>query len=404
VDAGVVIVGGGQGGYQAAASLRTEGYQGPVTIVSQEPHFPYQRPPLSKAFVLGKQDLDRLFLRPEAYYADHDITLLRGENVVSIDRANSTLELASGSRLPYRWLILATGARNRVLDVPGSEVEGVYYLRTVDEASAIKRRLALIGKVVVIGGGFIGLEIAATARVLGKEVVVLETLPRLIARAVAPVVSEFFLEAHRREGVEVRLDARVVSILDMAGQVSGVVLEDQTVLPADLAIIGIGVIPNVELALAAGLAISNGIAVDEYLRTSDKNIFAIGDCAEYPHAHAGGRVRLESVQNAVDHAVAVARTIAGRPAAYTAIPWFWSDQFDIRLQMAGLSLGFDQTVIRGMMESRKFSVFYFRDRQLLGIDSINRPADHMAARKLIAARKPVTPEQAADEAINLKDL
>jgi 3-phenylpropionate/trans-cinnamate dioxygenase ferredoxin reductase subunit len=404
VDAGVVIVGGGQGGYQAAASLRTEGYQGPITIVSQEPHFPYQRPPLSKAFVLGKQEMDRLFLRPESYYSDHNITLLRGESVVSIDRASSTLALASGLRLDYRWLVLATGARNRTLPLAGSEMEGVYYLRTVDEASAIKRRLALSGKVVVIGGGFIGLEIAATARVLGKEVVVLETLPRLMARAVAPVLSGFFLDVHRSNGVEVRLNARAVSICDKAGQVSGVVLEDQTFLPADLVVIGIGVIPNVELAQAAGLAVSNGIAVDEYLRTSDESIFAIGDCAEYPHTHAGSRVRLESVQNAVDHAVAVARTITGKPTAYTAVSWFWSDQFDIRIQMAGLSLGFDQTVIRGIMESRKFSVFYFRNRQLLGIDSVNRPADHMAARRLIAGRKPVTPEQAADEATSLKDL
>ena len=399
-----MIVGGGQGGYQSAASLRTEGYRGPITIISQEPHLPYQRPPLSKAFVLGKHDLDRLFLRPEAYYAEHEITMLRGERAVSIDRSSGMVELASGARIPYRWLILATGARNRVLPVTGAELEGVRYLRTVDEASAIKQRLVPTQKVVIIGGGFIGLEIAASARALGKDVVVLEALPRLMARAVAPVVSEFFLEAHRREGVEIRLGARVVSFHNSGGRVSGVVLEDGTTLPADLVVIGIGVVPNSELAHEAGLTTSNGIAVDEYLRTSDENIFAIGDCAEYPDAHGGGRVRLESVQNTVDHAVAVARTIVGKPAPYTAVPWFWSDQFDLRLQMVGFSFGFDLTVIRGMMESRKFSVFYFRNRQLLGIDSINRPTDHLAGRKLIAARKPVTPEQAADEAVNLKDL
>jgi 3-phenylpropionate/trans-cinnamate dioxygenase ferredoxin reductase subunit len=397
-------VGGGQGGYQAAASLRTEGYQGPVTIVSDEAHLPYQRPPLSKAFVLGKQDLDRLFLRPEPYYADHQIKLLRGERVTSIHRERSRLDLASGTSIPYRWLILATGARNRTLLVEGAGLDGICYLRTVDEAVTIKQRLELARHVVVIGGGFIGLEIAATARVLGKEVVVLEALPRLMARVVAPVVSQYFLDAHRREGVNVRLSACVASIRGTAGKVSEVVLEDQTVLPADLAVVGIGVVPNVELADRAGLAISNGISVDELLRTCDENIFAIGDCAEYLHAFARCRVRLESVQNAVDQAVAVARTIAGKPAPYAAVPWFWSDQFDIRLQMAGLSSGFDQTVIRGMMESRKFSVFYFRDRKLLGIDSINRPADHLAGRKLIAARKTVTPEQAADETINLKDL
>lgn len=399
-----MIVGGGQGGYQAAASLRGEGYQGPVTIVSDEPHLPYQRPPLSKAFILGKQDVDRLFLRPHAYYADHAINLLLSEQVASIDRESSSVTLASGTQLSYRWLILATGARNRALPVEGANLDGVCYLRTVDESADIKQRIEGASHVVVIGGGFIGLEIAASARKLGKSVVVLEALPRLMARVVAPVVSQFFLETHRKEGVDVRIGARVSAIRGTDGRVSSVVLEDQTVLPADLVVVGIGVVPNVELAKAAGLVVSNGIEADDHLRTSDENIFAIGDCAEYPHAWAGCKVRLESVQNAVDQAVAVARFITGNPAPYNAVPWFWSDQFEIRLQMAGLPAGFDQTVIRGMMEANKFSVFYFRDRQLLGVDSINRPADHMVARKLLASRKPLTPEQAADEAINLKDL
>ena len=220
-----MIVGGGQGGYQAAASLRTEGYQGKVTIIGDEPHLPYQRPPLSKAYVQGKQDLDRLFLRPEAYYANHQIELLRGEQVASIDRQTSSVELASEARIPYGQLILATGARNRPLPVMGAGLDGVCYLRTVDEAQAIKQRLELARHVVVIGGGFIGLEIAATARMLGKEVVVLEALPRLMARVVAPVVSEYFLDAHRREGVDVRLDARVTSIRGTMGKVSEVVLD-----------------------------------------------------------------------------------------------------------------------------------------------------------------------------------
>jgi 3-phenylpropionate/trans-cinnamate dioxygenase ferredoxin reductase subunit len=404
VGAGVVIVGGGQGGFQSAASLRAEGYEGSITIVSDEPHLPYQRPPLSKGFVLGKQELDRLSLRPESYYANHQIKLLQGERVTTIDRAGSSVELASGARIPYRWLILATGARNRMLPVAGADLEGVCYLRTVDEALDIKQRLQSAVRVVVIGGGFIGLEIAATARVLGKEVTVLEALPRLMARAVAPVVSEYFLDAHRRQGVDVRLPAKVCGILGAGDRVSAVLIEDQTVLPADLVVVGIGVVQNVELGSAAGLAISDGISVDQFLKTSDENIFAIGDCAEYVHSFGCCRVRLESVQNAVDQAIAVARTIAGKPAPYTAVPWFWSDQFDIRLQIAGLTAGFDQTVVRGTMESRKFSVFYFSDRHLLGVDSINRPADNLDARKLIAARKQVTPEQAADESISLKDL
>jgi 3-phenylpropionate/trans-cinnamate dioxygenase ferredoxin reductase component len=404
VPAGVVIVGGGQGGYQAAASLRTEGYDGSITIVSAELHVPYQRPPLSKAFVLGKQEMDRLVLRPEAYYSDHKIELLRGERVALIDSAASTVKLESGSSLPYEQLILATGARNRVLPVPGAELDGVCYLRTVDEASEIKQRLMAAHRVVVIGGGFIGLEIAATARTLEKEVTVLEAMERLMPRVVAPVVSDYFVATHREKGVAIELNARVTAIEGSDGKVTGVVLENGTVLPADLIVVGIGVAPNVELAQQACLTISNGIAVDELLRTSNENIFAIGDCAEYPSVFTESRVRLESVQNAVDQAVAVARTITGKPAPYSATPWFWSDQFDIRMQMVGVCTGFDSTVVRGTMESRKFSVFYFRNGRLVAIDSINRPADHMAGRKLIAGRKPVTPEQAADESINLKDL
>ena len=400
---GVIIVGGGQGGYQAAASLRTEGYEGPITIFSEEPHIPYQRPPLSKAFVLGKQEGDRLLLRLEAYYTERNIELLLGERVQSIDRASSTVQLASGASRTYDWLVLATGATNRKLPVKGAELDGVCYLRTLDEAKALKARLEAAQNVVVIGGGFIGLEIAATSRILGKQVTVLESLPRLMARVVAPVLSDYFLQSHSEKGVDVRLAAGCTEILGKT-KATGVALPDGGVLPADLVVVGIGVVPNVDLAREAGLTISNGIAADEFLKTSDEKIFAIGDCVEYPNPFAGGRVRLESVQNAVDQAVAVARTIMGRPAPYSAVPWFWSDQFDIRLQMAGLSTGFDRTVLRGTMESHKFSVFYFAGPKLVGVDSVNRPADHLGARKLLGAQKTLTPEQAADESISLKDL
>jgi 3-phenylpropionate/trans-cinnamate dioxygenase ferredoxin reductase subunit len=400
---GVIIAGGGQGGYQAAASLRTEGYEGPITIVSEDPHIPYQRPPLSKAFVLGKQDGDRLLLRPEAFYAERNIELLLGERVHSIDRSSLSVRLRSGTSRTYDWLVLATGASNRKLPVKGAELDGVCYVRTLDEATDLKARLEAARNVVVIGGGFIGLEIAATSRILGKQVTVLEVLPRLMARAVAPVLSDYFLQSHREKGVDVRLASGCTEILG-SGKATGVVLIDGSVLPADLVVVGIGVAPNVELAREAGLAISNGIAADEFLKTSDEKIFAIGDCVEYPNPFAGGRVRLESVQNAVDNAVAVARTITGKPAPYNAVPWFWSDQFEIRLQMAGLSTGFDQSVLRGTIESRKFSVFYFAGRKLLGIDSVNRPADHMAGRKLLGSQKTLTPEQASDESISLKDL
>lgn len=378
--AGVVIVGGGQGGFQTAASLRAEGYQESITIVGDEPHLPYQRPPLSKGMLLGKQEKRHAILRPAEFFTEQRIDLIT-DRVTSLDLARSSVSLASGGSVLYGHLVLATGARNRTLPV-----EGAVYLRTLDEAVELKQRLSEARSVTVIGGGFIGLEVAAAARALGKEVTVVEAAPRLMGRVVAPVVSDYFRERHVEQGVDVRLNA---------GQ--------ETSLPsADLVLVGIGVVPNDELAREAGLPASNGISVDEFLRTPDPKVFAIGDCAEYPSAFAPGRVRLESVQNAVDQGACVARAIAGKPAPYQAVPWFWTDQFDIKLQMAGIAPDFDQAVTRGDPESRKFSVFYYRGGELCSINSINRPAEHLLARKIIAARSSITPEQAADESFDLK--
>ncbi len=409
MPAGVVIVGGGQAGYQTAASLRTEGYDGPVFLIGEEPGVPYQRPPLSKAFVLGKQDHARILLRPETFYRDHRIELLVGEKAVAIDRVARRVRLGSGGELfgrelSYDTLVLALGARNRPLPVPGAMLDGVCYLRTLTEAIEVKQRLEQAQQVVVIGGGFIGLEIAASARTLGKPVTVIEALPRLMARVVAPVVSEFFRAAHTAKGVEILLNAQVHEIQGDARKVQGVLLRDGRKLPADLVVIGVGIVPNTELALDAGLPITNGIATTEFLRTPDERVFAIGDCAEHPSIFTSSQVRLESVQNAVDQGVCVARAIAGRAAPYSATPWFWSDQFDIRLQMAGLPGGYDQTVVRGAPESGKFSVFYFRGPKLCAVDSVNRPADHLAARKLIGSGTTLMPAQAADEGVNLKTV
>jgi 3-phenylpropionate/trans-cinnamate dioxygenase ferredoxin reductase subunit len=313
------------------------------------------------------------------------------------------VSLESGAEIAYHSLVLAVGSRNRKLPVLGSGLDGVCYLRTLAEAVELKQRLEAATQVVVIGGGFIGLEIAASARTLGKRVTVVESLSRLMARVVAPVVSEFFRAAHVSKGVDILLDAQVSEIRGSGGKVREVILKDGRELPADVVVVGIGIVPNAELAQEAGLPVTSaGISVDEFLRTGNENIFAIGDCAEYHNAFAGGRVRLESVQNAVDQAVCVARTIAGRPAPYHAAPWFWSDQFDIRLQMAGLAAGHDQTVVRGDPGSGMFSVFYFRGGRLCSVDSVNRPADHLAARKLLAAGTELTLDQAADENVNLK--
>ena len=380
---GVVIVGGGQAGLEAAAAFRARGYEGAVTLICEEPHAPYQRPPLSKQFLLGKQQSESLPLRALSFYEKHRIDLILGDRATEINRGGKRVHLAGGGSVPYEHLILALGARNRIL----AGTEHVLYLRTLDDAEALQGKLADAGSVLVIGGGFIGLEVAATARKLGKAVTVIETQPRLMARAVSPMISEFFLKLHQAHGAEVRLR----SSLSEAPA-------------ADVVVAGIGVIPNVELAREAGLAVDNGIVVDEFLRTSDPYVFAIGDCANHPNVFAGGRTRLESVQNAVDQAKCVARTITGDPAPYRDVPWFWTDQYDVRFQMAGISAGYDEYAVRGDVGGQKFSVFYFKAGKLLAADSVNHFGDHVAARKMLAAGSALTPQQAADTTLDLKKL
>jgi 3-phenylpropionate/trans-cinnamate dioxygenase ferredoxin reductase subunit len=404
VSGGVVIVGAGQAGFQVAASLRQEGFDGPVTLIGDEPGLPYQRPPLSKGFMAGKQAIEGIALRPPPFYEKQRIELLAGDKVIEIDRASRSVSLASGRRVRYETLVLAVGARNRILPLNGAELDGVCYLRTDAEAVGIQDRLKQARNVVVIGGGFIGLELAAAASSLGKSVRVLEAQARLMARAVSPILSDFCRDLHTSRGVGISLGVGLREIAGREGKVSEVILTDGRAYPADLVLIGIGVIPNAELASAAGLAVANGIVVDQQLRTEDENIYAIGDCADHPNPFAGGRVRIESVQNAIDQAKCVAAAIVGRAQSYQAAPWFWTDQFDMNLQMVGLSGGYDRIVTRGEPESRKFSVFYFKQGRLAAIDSVNRPGDHIVGRKLIANRTPLTPEQAADPSVDLKAI
>lgn len=399
---GVVVAGAGQAGFQLAFSLRSRGYEGAITLIGEEPHLPYQRPPLSKAFLAGKQELRHLALRPAPYYASQRIDFMAGETVASIDRVARRVVLSSGRTVPYETLVLALGARVRPLPIPGAQLDGVCYLRSLDHAVAIRTRLQEARAVVVIGGGFIGLELGAVARSQGKDVTVLEMQPRLMPRVVSPLISDYYAKLHASQGVQVKLGAMPVEISASNGRLNTLVLSDGERIAADLIVAGIGVLPNVALAQDAGLETANGIVVNEYLRTDDPCIYAIGDCAAHPNPFAGGRVRIESVQNAVDQAECVAAAICGQPRAYEDVPWFWTDQFDVKLQMAGLSGGYDCSVTRGDPESRKFSVFYFRGKRLVAVDSINRPADHIAARKLLAARSRLTPEQAADESVDLK--
>ncbi len=375
----VVIVGAGQAGFQTALSLRAAGYAEPVTIIGDEPHLPYQRPPLSKGFLLGKQAIESALLRPESFYVGQRIEVITGDRAVAIDRASRRVTLASGAHVDYKKLVLSTGASVRRLPD-----EGIIYLRTREDAIELKQRLEDVGTVAIIGGGFIGLEVAAAARALDKEVRIYEMQNRLMPRSVSPIVSEFFREAHASHGVRIFFGAPA------------------TAPQADLIIAGIGVMPNIELAREAGLPVANGIVVDDRLRTADENIFAIGDCAEHPNPFAGARTRLESVQNAVDQGKIAAANIAGSGESYHAVPWFWTDQFDLKLQMAGLSGGADREAVRGDPQSRKFSVFYFRNGRLIAVDSINRAGEHLLARKLLASGVTPTPEQAADESFDLR--
>jgi 3-phenylpropionate/trans-cinnamate dioxygenase ferredoxin reductase subunit len=399
----VVIVGASHAGFQLAASLRQHGYDGGITLIGDEAVLPYQRPPLSKDYLDGKIGLDLLLMRPEAFYRDHHIDLLTGTRVAAIDRAGKAVLLGAGERLGYRHLVLATGARNRVPPLPGIELDGVCYLRNLAETHELRDRLAAAAEVVVIGAGFIGLEFAAVARAHGKHVRIVELTDRVMGRVVTPPTSQFFAEAHRRSGVEFTFSARAAGIAGHDGHVDGVELEGGERLPADLVLVSIGVVPNEELAAAAGLAVANGIVVDAQLATADPDISATGDCASFPCTHAEGAMsRLEAVQNAADHARCVADRIVGQPHPYTALPWFWSEQGPLRLQIAGLCNAHDRTVLRGDAASGEFSVFCYKGGHLLGVESINRPADHAVARRLLSTGRRVAPEEAADPNFDLR--
>lgn len=397
----IVIVGAGQAGYQLAASLRQAGHAADVTLIGDEAGLPYQRPPLSKAYLQGKIGASALSFRQHNWFTEQGITRIN-DRVTAIDRAAQTLTLASGDKLHYDHLVFATGTRNRVPAVPGIELGGVLGIRTLADADALAPLLAAAKNVVVIGAGFIGLEFAAVAAERGAAVRVIELADRPMARALSRPMSELFRDAHAGWGVAIDFGTGVSEIVGEDGRVTGVRTSDGRVLPADLVVYGIGVVPNAELAEAAGLPVDNGIVVDELLRTADPAISAIGDVATFPHATLGRPVRLESVQNAVDQARAVAARLTGAPAPYAALPWFWSDQGGLKLQMAGLSEGHDHTVVIGDPAGRQISVLCYRDGQLVAVETVNRPADHMASRKILARERRPTIAEASEPGFELK--
>ena len=400
----VVIVGSGQGGWQVATSLREDGFAGRVVLVGDEPGLPYHRPPLSKAYLTGKADRETVLLRAESFFAERRIELRAPERATRIDRDAKALHLATGESLAYDHLVLATGARNRLLPVPGAEAAGILYLRTLADADVLKDRLTTARRIVVVGAGFIGLEFAAVAAAQGLDVTVLEATSRPMSRALSAPMSDFFRAAHERAGLRLRFGSVVTRVLGQGGQATGIELGDGERLAADLVVAGIGVVPNVELAAEAGLSIANGIEVDARLATADPSISAIGDGVSFPSPFAGGeRVRLESVQNAVDQAKAVAARLAGRPVPpYAPVPWFWSDQGPLKLQMAGLGHPDAEPVLRGDPAGGAFSVFLFRAGRLLSVESVNRPADHMMARRLLASGAALSPAEVADPGFDLK--
>ncbi|RQH04902.1 NAD(P)/FAD-dependent oxidoreductase [Paraburkholderia dinghuensis] len=378
----LVIVGAGQAGFQTAASLRQAGFTGSIALVGDEPGVPYQRPPLSKAYLLGKIGTAALRFRPEEWFVEQRVERVQA-TVAAIDRDARRVVLADGAHLPYDHLVLATGARNRVPSVDGIDLDGVFGIRTLADADALSSRVDTARNVVVIGAGFIGLEFAAVAAAKGLPVRVIELGQRPMARALSEPMSALFGHAHREWGVVFDFGQTVTRLIGTDGKVTAVETGSGERIPADLVVYGIGVVPNTELAAAANLRVDNGICVDNQLVTSDPAISAIGDAASFPCAWSTTRVRLESVQNAVDQARAVAARLTGAPAPYNALPWFWSDQGDLKLQIAGLSGGHDKAVVIGSIEQRQFSVLCFREGRLIAVESCNRAADHMAARKLL---------------------
>lgn len=402
--AGVVIVGAGHAGGTAAALLRQYGYEAPIALVGEEPLIPYQRPPLSKAWLKGEADGDSLALRPLEFYTEHDIDLRLGVVVDSIDRANRRVGLSDGSTLSYDHLILATGARARMLDVPGADLVGVHVLRTAADAENIKAQLGDGRTLAVVGGGYVGLEVAASARALGSEVVVLEREPRLLARVACDVLSTFFQTYHEDRGVRFELAADVTGFVGDGTRVTGVTLADGRTVPCDSTVVGVGAIPNDALAMQAGLDVEGGILVDLEARTSDPAIFAIGDVTRRPMPIYGRLFRMESVPNALEQAKQAASAITGRPAPAGETPWQWSDQYDLKLQIAGYPFGTDRIVVRGDPATASFAVFHLSGDKVQAVEAINAPPEFMMGKKLIGERRAVDVDKLADKDVSMKEV
>lgn len=401
----VVIIGAGQAGVQTAFSLRDLGYTGEITLVNGEKFLPYQRPPLSKAYLKNSVTDDSLLFRNEQLYENKKIEILQGSAATNINRQSKSVSLSTGVDLAYEKLVIATGSRNRVLPIAGEDdLKNVIQLRDLRDAKQLRSELQRKPEIAIIGGGFIGLECASVATKLGAQASVIEAASRVMERAVCPILSDHVQNHHTAKGITLYLEKKVVALERNGNFAAGLQMQDGSRLSCDLILIAIGIVPNSELAEASGLPVQNGILVDDTLCTLDPNIFAIGDCACFPSDFANQNIRLESVQNAVDQAKTVAATICGNPTSYHSVPWFWSDQSSLKIQIAGLTSKADRTVLTGDQASGKFSVCCFTNDQLVGVESINQPADHMAARKLLAAGRNIRVSDINHPSATLKSL
>lgn len=399
----VVIAGAGHASGQAVATLRQKKFDGKIVLVGEEPYLPYQRPPLSKKFLAGEMPAERLYVKPASFYDDPNIAVVLDARIERLDRGDKSIMHSGNHAVNYDKLILAVGARVRRLDLPGIALEGIHYLRNVADVLDIHKSMDTGRKLVIVGAGYIGLEVAAVASQLGMQVTVVETLDRVMKRVVSPQISEFYEREHRAHGVQLLLDTGIDAFTGK-DRVSGLLLSDGAEIPADLVVIGIGIVPNTELAVDAGLEVNDGVVVDECCRTSDPDIFAVGDCTYHPNSLLGRHVRLESVHNAVEQARTAASNICGDRLCYAQVPWFWSDQFDLKLQIAGLSQGYDQALVRGDPGKRSFSCVYLRDGRMIAVDAINNAKDFLQAKKLIADGGVIDVERVTDAGIELKDL
>jgi 3-phenylpropionate/trans-cinnamate dioxygenase ferredoxin reductase subunit len=404
-QADVVIVGAGHGGAQCAIALRQNGFTGTIAMIGRESEPPYERPPLSKEYFAKEKSFDRLYIRPPAFWAEKEVELLLSIEVSAVDPAAKLLTLSDGTQFAYGKLVWAAGGDPRMLPIPGSDLSGIHAVRTREDCDRLMGEIdGGVKRVAIVGGGYIGLEAAAVLTKLGCAVTLLEALPRILARVAGPELSAFYEKEHRDHGVDLRTGVVVDSFVG-DGRVTGIKLGDGNIVPADAAIVGIGIVPAVAPLIAAGADGGNGVAIDDHCRTSLPDVFAIGDCALFAADYADGTVmRVESVQNANDQATCVAKAICGDPQPYHAFPWFWSNQYDLRLQTAGLSVGYDQTVLRGMPETRAFSVVYLKAGRVIALDCVNMVKDYVQGRKLVEAR--VSPDLAklADAGVPLKEL